>query len=120
MLGEVIGGRYRIVEQIGQGGHGAVYRAKQLGLEREVALKLLHPQRLDRVVRERFQREAELAQRLSHPNTIRLLDFGVHGDETPYIVFELLKGRTLKELMHREAPLSEARTARIATQVLKA
>jgi len=120
MLGEVIGGRYRIVELIGQGGHGAVYRAQQVGLDREVALKVLHPQRMDHVITERFKREAELAQRLSHPNTIRLLDFGVHQAEVPYIVFELLKGRTLKELMKREAPLSDARTSRIATQVLKA
>jgi eukaryotic-like serine/threonine-protein kinase len=120
VIGDAIGGRYQVVAEIGQGGSGTVYRAVQLGLGREVALKLMHPQQMEPGKLERFKREAELGQRLRHPNTVQLIDFGVHEDETPYIVFELLEGQSLSAVLKREHSLSWQRVARVATQVLKA
>jgi serine/threonine-protein kinase len=118
--GFILGGRYRIEELIGSGGFGAVFRATQLALGRAVAVKVILPG----IVREdgllRFQREAVLAQRLSHPNTVRVLDFGSGPDGSPFLVFELLQGRTLEGEVVRTRGLSTARVSRIAVQILKA
>jgi serine/threonine protein kinase len=117
--GAVVEGRYRVEELIGRGGCGAVFRATQLNLGRAVALKTListgTPESL-----ERFQREAELVQRLDHPNVVRLLDFGRTEGASPFLVFELLKGQTLAEALRREGPMPPDRVARIASQILKA
>src|SRR6185369_2760725 len=118
--GLVVGDRYRIEELIGQGGFGAVYRATQLNLGRAVALKVLLPELLGEDGLLRFQREAELAQLLSHPNTVRVLDFGRAPDGSPYLVFELLSGRTLESEIVRAHGIDAARVGRIAAQVLKA
>ncbi|MFO0571578.1 MAG: protein kinase [Polyangiaceae bacterium] len=104
MLGELIGGRYRLVSQIGEGGHGVVFRAEQLGMSRPVALKLMQRQRLEAGQIERFEREAELVQRLSHPNTVRLLDHGVHDGELPSWFSELLEGRSLQQVLASRQP----------------
>jgi serine/threonine-protein kinase len=111
---------YRIEAAIGEGGFGAVFRAVQLGLGRAVALKLMLPELVgDHDDRARFQREAELAQHLQHPNTVRLLDFGVAEGGVPYIVWELLRGEPLDAVL-RGGGLPAARVARVASQVLKA
>jgi hypothetical protein len=117
--GAVVAGRFRIEEKIGEGGFGAVFRATQLNLERQVALKVLQPSLVahDESIA-RFYREAKLAQRLEHPNTVRLFDFGRGDDGLPFIAWELLKGRPLEALLRR-GPLLPARVARIASQVLK-
>jgi serine/threonine-protein kinase len=117
--GRTIGGRYRIVEKIGRGGHGEVYRAQQLPLGRDVALKVLLPEAYVGEGPGRFAREATLVQTLDHPNTVRLYDFGVDDSGFPFMAFELLRGRTLEEEIEK-GPLSPDRVARIATQVLKA
>ncbi len=117
--GQVIGGRYRLQSLLGQGGFGEVYVAEQLGLDRPVALKLLHGPCMDPVVQERFEREARLAQRLEHPNTVRLRDFGLDADGSPYIAFELLRGRPLGALLREQGSLPPRRVCRIAEQVLK-
>lgn len=119
MLGEIVAGRYRVLAKIGEGGHGAVYSAEELGQGRRVALKIMHEEREGGAL-QRFAREAELVQRLSHPNNVRLLDFGIHANERPFSVFELLEGRSLQEILKREGPLPPARVARIAAQVLAA
>ena len=78
--GHVVAGRFRIEGLVGEGGFGAVYRATQLNIGRTVALKVLQPDLVSRADSEsRFLREAELAQRLEHPNTVRLFDFGRVG-----------------------------------------
>ncbi len=120
-VGDVVAGRYRLEAQIGQGGFGSVYRATQLNLGRLVALKLLHAEVLandEGLVR--FQREAQLAQRLEHPHVVRLYDFGQAENGVPFIAFELLRGESVDEALRRGGPMSAGRTAKIALQVLKA
>jgi serine/threonine protein kinase len=115
--GTVLGRRYELVDEIGRGGHGTVYRALQRPLGRAVAVKVLRPD-ADPAGAQRFAREISLVQRLEHPNTVRLYDFGTNRDGLPYIVFELLRGRALDTEIER-APLSPSRVAKIATQILK-
>src|SRR3954471_10388175 len=94
--GAVLGDRDRIEEAIGRGGFGAVFRATQLNLNRAVAIKAVLPEQARRDGMERFEQEAALAQRLDHPNTVRISDFGRTADGAPYLVLELLRGRTLE------------------------
>jgi eukaryotic-like serine/threonine-protein kinase len=104
----VLGGRYRLVREIARGGMAAVWRARDTLLDREVAVKLLHPQfATDPEFLERFRREARAAARLSHPNIVPIYDVGEH-DGIPYIVMELVEGDNLKERIRQAAPLSDA------------
>ena len=117
--GQVLAGRYRIDRAIGEGGFGAVFAATELSLGRAVALKVLLPHLVAQADGlSRFRREAQLAQQLQHPNTVRLYEYGVTDDSTPFIAWELLKGQPLDSLL-RKGPLPPARVVRIATQVLK-
>ncbi len=119
--GYVLAQRYRIEGPLGAGGFGQVYRATQLTLDRQVAVKLLPNAALASAdLRARFAREAALAQRLEHPNTVRLLDHGVSPEGIPFIVMELLRGESLASLLTREGPQDDARVGRVATHVLKA
>src|SRR3954469_18826563 len=111
----LLAGRYEILELLGRGGHGAVHRAIQRPLGREVAVKML----LAEVVgaegaRERFAREAGLVKRLEDPNTVRLFDSGTAHAGLPFMVFELLRGRALDEEIAHAGPLNAARAGRVA------
>lgn len=113
----LLAGRYRLEERLGAGGYGQVYRATQLPLGREVAVKLVGS--LGEDVTARFAKEAALAQRLAHPNTVRLLDFGYGEDGSPYLVWELLRGESLAALIARVGPLPLSQVLLAASQLLK-
>src|SRR6201989_1735873 len=102
LLGRVVNDRYRIVEQIGHGGMGRVYKAQQSPLARLVALKVLgagHDR--DPNFYKRFFLEASVTAKLTHPNTITLYDYGRTDDGIFYIAMEFLHGRTLSLAMQQ-------------------
>ena len=106
-------GPYEVLEQLGSGGMGVVYRARDTRLQREVAIKVLSetflgPGTPGQATHERFLREARSASSLNHPNICTIYDVG-EQDGKPYLVMELLQGRTLKEAMRgTPLPLPEA------------
>ncbi|MBI3201415.1 MAG: serine/threonine protein kinase [Myxococcales bacterium] len=119
--GEIVGGRYRIDAVLGGGGFGAVYRATQLNLNRPVALKVLHAGLVvTEGALERFRHEAELAQQLKSPNTVRVYDFGTTDRGLPFIVWEFLEGRPLDAVVAAEGSMPPARVAHVTRQILKA
>jgi serine/threonine-protein kinase len=109
--GKVVGGRYRLAEQIGVGGMATIWKAEHLVLGSPVAVKFLHPgvgRRNSQLV-ERFMREARVAAAVRHRNVIEIKDFGVADDQrTPYMVMELLEGESLADRMEREPQLNVA------------
>ena len=115
----VLAQRYRLEAEIGHGGFSQVFRATELRIGREVAIKIMSADSVDAAGEQRFRREAELARQLTHPNTVHLLDFDLGRRPSPFIVYELLSGETLEALIKREGPLGQQRTARIVSQILK-
>ncbi|MBI5493710.1 MAG: protein kinase [Deltaproteobacteria bacterium] len=119
LVGRLIDGRYRVVDRLGGGGMGTVYRAVHERMQKVVALKVLHPHLgADKMVRARFHREARAASLLSSRNTVAVFDFGESPDGLLYLAMEYLKGRTLSALIRDRGVLSPARSARILGQVL--
>jgi eukaryotic-like serine/threonine-protein kinase len=116
--GEVIGGRYRIVRAVGSGAFGSVYEAMRPDGGR-VAVKIMHEHLAEASERWRFEREGALLIDLRHPNIVSLLEYGLAGAE-PYLVFELLDGRSLADEIARVGFMSASRVAGIARQVLAA
>lgn len=121
-VGRMLGGQYRVEALIGQGGMGRVYRGLQLSVKRAVAIKLIHTALLrdQSEAVKRFRREAEATARLSHPNSVRLFDFGVTEAEELYIVMELLQGVDLARHLAERGPLPLQEALAIARQVLLA
>ncbi|MFM2416518.1 MAG: serine/threonine protein kinase [Pseudomonadota bacterium] len=114
--GAVLNGRYRVVELLGEGGMGLVYRGERLQLGRPVAIKFLHsPFARSAKFVGRFEREARAMSRLSHPHCVSVIDFGLH--DAPYIVMDFVTGSTLREVLDREA-LSVTRALSVARQML--
>ncbi len=119
--GEVVAGRYRIKALLGRGGMGDVYRATQVNMGREVALKVLRPisgKKGERAVK-RFEREMKVSARVRHPNTVEVFDFGLTERGQPYLAMELLDGRPLPEVSSGQ-PISPERTAHIGAQIARA
>ena len=111
LIGQTIAaGRYKVLRRLGEGGMGTVYEVEQVSLRRRAALKVLKPALFDQPgVLRRFQSEAELAARLSHPNTVTLFDFGTMEDGGRFMTMELVTGRTLRAELERGAvPLGRA------------
>ena len=118
LLGRIFDRRYRINELIGSGGMGAVYRATQLGMNREVALKVLGRGVADSDKQaHRFKQEARASSRLQHPNTIRVFDSGQTEDGRLFLAMEYLKGDTLTEVLKKEKTFSIDRASHIARQI---
>jgi serine/threonine-protein kinase len=117
----VLLGQFRLEEVVGSGAAGVVYRAWQTGMERPVAVKLLHPQLVDdQEKRERFLREARAAARLAHPNIVCVHLVAETPERVPYIVMEYLGGENLADLLEREGRLEPARAIAIARQIASA
>lgn len=123
--GEVLGGRYRVEEPIGGGAYGKVYRATLLftgapssvpPMGREVAIKVLDSTHSDGA--QRFTREAAIARRLEHPNTVRLFELGATDDGRPFLAMELLRGRALDDILAKDGPLPVESALTIAKQML--
>ena len=120
-LGRDLDGRYTVLEKLGQGGMGAVYRAEQHSVGREVAVKVVNTSLVtDAEVIKRFLREAKLASKLAHPNAVAVLDFNQTEDGVFYLVMELVSGRTLDQVIRSERVFKPERVVRIGTQVLDA
>ncbi len=119
-IGRLVGGRFRLVEELGAGGIAVVFRAEDVELSRAVAVKILQDEGHGRPeLRARFEREAKILATLSHPNIVSLVDFGVE-DGRAYLVMELLRGRTLGELLEEEDVLAPERAIAILRQVVRA
>jgi serine/threonine-protein kinase len=116
-----LAGRYECVSQIGFGGMGAVYRAKDTNLDRDVAVKLLRnlsdEEQHHDLNKERFRLEALALSRLRHPNTVQVTDFGHAEDGLPFIVTELLEGRSIEELINDEGAVAPKRVVHIISQI---
>jgi eukaryotic-like serine/threonine-protein kinase len=124
MQGHLLAKRYRLLEPLGRGGMGVVWQGRDELLGRDVAVKevLLPPELTDEerdVLRQRTMREARSAARLSHPNVVTMYDV-VEEDGRPWIVMELVRSRSLAELIRKDGPLPPGRVADIGLQALAA
>jgi serine/threonine protein kinase len=120
VVGRLLGKRYQILEKIGCGGMAIVYRAKDIFLNRIVALKVLREQFAgDEEFVKRFRHEAQAVASLSHDNIVSIYDVG-HENDIYYLVMELVRGRDLKEIIKEKAPFSAEDTVYITTQICDA
>lgn len=124
MIGKVLGNRYEILEKIGTGGMGDVYKAHDRKLDRVVAIKVLKREFNDdnNFIR-KFKRESLAAASISHPNIVSIYDVGSEEsefDKTHYIVMEYIDGKTLKEVINEEGRLTEKRALNYCVQIAEA
>ncbi len=120
MIGKQLGGRYEIISQLGGGGMALVFKAQDLLLNRPVAIKILRKQYVhDQDFIRRFQREAQSAASLTHPNIVSIYDVGVQND-VHYIVMEYVNGPNLSEWIKEHAPLQVEEAVRVAAQICEA
>ena len=120
-VGKKIGGAYTVLELVGVGGMGRIYRAEHSMLGRTVAIKVIHPHLLgnpDLIAS--FYSEARIASRLNHPNSVGILDFGRSDDGNLYLVMEFLQGKDLATLRAEEGPLALRRCVSIVGAILDA
>lgn len=117
LIGHILDDRYIILRLIGKGSMAAVYAAEQMAVGREVAVKVLDPTiHVDLPeLNDRFVAEAQIIARLTHPNTLRLFDYGRTRDGRPYYVTELLRGRALSDVIS-EGPMDPATVVEILEQ----
>jgi serine/threonine-protein kinase len=119
LIGTVVGDRYRIVSRIGVGGMGAVYRAEHTMMRKDLAIKVLLPEfgGKDEFVR-RFEREAESASRLQHPNIITVTDFGRTREGSLFLAMEFLAGESLAHVI-KGGPMPRERALNVIRQILR-
>jgi serine/threonine protein kinase len=117
VAGTVLAGRYRIVARLGRGGMGEVFRAEDLTLEQEVALKFLPPEiASDPAALERFHGEVRVARQVSHPNVCRVFDIGM-ADTAPFITMEYVDGEDLSTLIRRVGRFAPDKGLEISRQI---
>jgi eukaryotic-like serine/threonine-protein kinase len=116
---EILGGQFRVLEKVGTGGMGSVYKASQPAMNRMVAIKILHPKLAGRKdLTSRFRREARAMSQLTHPNTAKVFMYGeAEEDGSLYIVMEMLEGRNLNQTVRKEGPMPAERAIPILIQV---
>src|SRR5215510_10243085 len=115
-VGEIFDSKYKIEELLGTGAMGSVFRARHVAIGRAVAVKLLHPRLLkDPKLLRRFEREAELAGKLRHPNVVSVVDVGTH-DGVSFLVMDLAQGRALSTLL-ADAPFPAPRAISLIRQI---
>lgn len=117
LVGQTLANRYRILEPLGSGTMGSVFRAEHVHMKKTVAVKVLHATHTkDPEVVERFQREAQAAANIEHPNICAATDFGIQ-DDTYFLVMEFINGRPLHDALKEEESFSELKTIHIAKQI---
>jgi serine/threonine protein kinase len=119
--GMIIRNKYQILDQIGVGGMGVVYRARHLTFNEVCAIKIVNDVIAgDANFLQRFQTEAVVTRKLRHPNAVRVDDFDYTEDGRPFIVMELVEGKNIGEILQEEGPFRVPRAVRIATQAARA
>jgi eukaryotic-like serine/threonine-protein kinase len=121
LIGRVLSDRYRLDGIVAMGSMGAVYRGFHLKMRKEVAIKILHPETEgfpDLVAR--FEREAIVGAHIDHPNIAAASDMGTFDDGSYFLVLELVKGHTLRDIIDREGPLRPERAIRLTRQLASA
>jgi len=118
LLGKIFGGKYEIESVLGKGGMSVVYKARDVFMERVVAIKLLHTHLVaDNSAVMRFRQEAQAAGNLSHPNIITVYDFGLTQEDQAFLIMECFEGPTLAEILDKEVRISPERGLRIMKQI---
>src|SRR4051812_2274908 len=116
----VLGNRYEILEVLGEGGMGAVYKARDREVDRVVALKVIHPElTTSREILERFKKELVLARQITHPNIVRIYDLGVAG-ATKFITMEFIEGQDLGKALKERRRLAPRPAAVIMLEIARA
>ena len=119
--GTVIRGKYRILNRVGQGGMGTVYKALHVAFDELRALKVINPGMMnDELFVKRFQHEAVITRKLQHPNAVRVEDIDEAEDGRPFIVMEYIEGQSLKKLIQEQGALPVPRVCSIVKQVAAA
>lgn len=120
-LPAVVGGRYRLTDRLGGGGMAQVYRAEDPQLDRTVAVKLMSPRlRSEPGFDARFRREAQIVSHLNDPHVVTVHDYGIDSNHGPFLVMELLEGRTLRQKLNDDGRLSPPAALQLGEQLMLA
>ena len=116
-LGKIVDGRYKVIEVIGRGGMGVVYRVEHLRMGKIAAMKVLHRDLAsDPEVVQRFEREAAAVSKLHHPHTVQVFDFGT-ANGALYLIMEYVRGLDMAHIITRDGPMPWSRAAPLLAQI---